>query len=235
MQSPYIVDTHKEPYLNFSGLDYSGSFARGITFGNNQDVVVNSTFNLQMSGKLQNDVEVTASVTDNNIPIQPEGNTQQLQEFDKVFIRLAKNKQSLIMGDYELFRPDSYFMNFYKKLQGGSYAGGFTLGGGMLNTSLSLAVAKGIYAKQDIAVLEGNQGPYKLHGNNGETFIIILAGTERVYIDGQLLIRGADNDYVIDYNSGEITFMPRRIITKDKRVNIEFEYSDKSYFRSLVF
>ncbi len=188
-----------------------------------------------MSGKLQNDVNINASITDNNIPIQPEGNTQQLQEFDKVFIQLSKDEQSLIAGDFEIYRPNSYFMNYYKKLQGASYSGGFKLSdGAKLKTGLSLAVAKGIYAKQDLPIIEGNQGPYKLKGNNGETFIIILAGTERVFIDGQLLIRGAENDYVIDYNSGEIIFTPNVLLTKDKRVVIEFEYSDKNYFRSLA-
>ncbi|MFI5171250.1 MAG: hypothetical protein ACHQFW_02610 [Chitinophagales bacterium] len=188
-----------------------------------------------MSGKLQNDVNINASITDNNIPLQPEGNTQQLQEFDKVFIQLSKDEQSLIAGDFEIYRPNSYFMNYYKKLQGASYSGGFKLNdGAKLNTRLSLAVAKGIYARQELPIIEGNQGPYKLKGNNGETFIIILAGTERVFIDGALLIRGAENDYVIDYNSGEITFTPNVLLTKDKRVTVEFEYSDKNYFRSLV-
>jgi hypothetical protein len=225
-----------QPYLDVQGLDYSGSFARGITFGNNQDIVVNSTFNLQMSGKLQNDVEVTASVTDNNIPIQPEGNTQQLQEFDKVFIRLSKNAHSLTVGDYEIFDPPGYFMNFYKKLEGAGYTGMFqNVGTGSLTTSLNLASAKGIYSRQTLAVIEGNQGPYKIRGNNGELFIIILAGTERVFIDGVLLVRGAENDYIIDYNAGEISFTPNVLLTKDKRVTIELEYSDKSYFRTLVF
>lgn len=233
---PYVIDiNNSEPYLNIKGLDYNGSFARGISFGNNQDVVVNSDFNLQMNGKLQNDVNISASITDNNIPIQPEGNTQQLQEFDKVFIQLSKNKQQLIMGDFEIYRPPGYFMNYYKKLQGASYTGGFDTGNGTLTSGLSLAVAKGNYARQDIAVIEGNQGPYKLKGNNGETFIIILAGTERVYMDGKLLTRGAENDYIIDYNAGEIAFTPKILLTKDKRVQIEFEYSDKNYFRSLVF
>ena len=235
--TPYSVSlTNIDPYLNITGLDYSGSFARGISFGNNQDIVVNSNFNLQMNGKLQNDVNINASITDNNIPIQPEGNTQQLQEFDKVFIQLSKNKQTLTMGDYEIYKPKSYFLNYYKKLQGVSYSGGFDLENkGSLTTGLNLAVAKGIYAKQDLTILEGNQGPYKLKGNNGETFIIILAGTERVYIDGKLMVRGSENDYIIDYNAGEITFTPNVLLTKDKRVQVEFEYSDKNYFRTLVF
>lgn len=237
IMKPYIINQNQtSPYLDVKGLNYNGSLTRGISFGNNQDVVVNSTFNLQMSGKLQNDVEVSAAITESNIPIQPEGNTQQLQEFDKVFIRLSKNKQALTVGDFELYKPESYFMNFYKKSQGGLYEGVFqTNNNATYSTNVSLAVSKGIYVRQDIAITEGNQGPYKLYGVNNETFIIILAGTERVYIDGKLLTRGAENDYVIDYNAAEISFTVNQRLTKDKRVNIEFEYSDKNYFRSLAY
>ncbi|MEZ5014941.1 MAG: hypothetical protein R2794_11680 [Chitinophagales bacterium] len=235
--TPYTyAPSDKDPYLQISGLDYSGSFSRGISFGNNQDVVVQSNFNLQMHGTLQNDVEVDASITDNNIPIQPEGNTQQIQEFDKVYITLHKDAHTLTMGDFDITHPPGYFMQFYKKVQGAGYTGTYTLpSGNSLQSTLDLAVAKGLYAKQEIPILEGNQGPYKLKGNNGETFIIILAGTERVYMDGILLQRGAEQDYIMDYNSGEITFTPNRLLTKDKRIYIEFEYSDKSYFRSLAY
>jgi hypothetical protein len=234
--TPYEVPA--APTYDFSELEqlqYNGSLVRGISFGNNQDVVVNSSFNLQMSGKLQNDVEISAAITDNNIPIQPEGNTQQLQEFDRVFIRLAKDEHALTVGDYDLLRPQSYFINYYKRAQGASYTGTYQLGNaGSLKSSVHAAVARGVYMRQFLNVIEGNQGPYKLRGNNGETFIIILAGTERVWLDGVLLTRGAENDYIIDYNAGEITFTPKQLVNKDKRIQVEFEYADNSYFRSII-
>jgi hypothetical protein len=152
--------------LDLGTMDYNGSFSRGISFGNNQDVVVNSSFNLQLQGKLAGDVEVIAALSDNNIPIQPEGNTQQLQEFDRIFIQMKKNKTSLVVGDYELSRPPGYFMNFYKKLQGASFATSYDGGKDLqLKSAASIAIAKGKYAKNDFIGQEGNQGPYRLTGN----------------------------------------------------------------------
>ncbi len=119
----YFFDVY-DPYseeqsvFDFDGLDYSGSFVRGISFGNNQDLVLNSSFNLQIAGNLGDDIEILAAISDKHIPLQPEGNTQQIQEFDKLFIQLKKDRTTLVAGDYTLRRPKGYFQNYFKTLQG---------------------------------------------------------------------------------------------------------------------
>lgn len=221
--------------IDFGNLDYNGSFSRGLSVGNNQDVVLSSSFNLQLQGDLGQDIQIVAALTDANVPVQPEGNTQTLQEFDRVFIQITKKPHKLIVGDYEIGNPPGHFMRFYRNLQGAQYSGQFQLTDSIsVKTQTSLALAKGRFSRNQLAVTEGNQGPYKLTGANGETFIIVMAGTERVFVNGKQLVRGSENDYVIDYNLGEITFTPKVLITEDLRVIVEFEYSEQNYFRTFV-
>ncbi len=191
---------------------------------------------LQLAGKLNNEIEFSAAISDDNLPIQPEGNTQQINDFDRVFIQLKRKETTLIAGDYELRKPDSYFMNYFKRTQGAYLANSYKNKKGQLfNTQVAGAVAKGRSARNQFDGIEGNQGPYRLTGNNGEQFIVILSGTERVYIDGQLLLRGQDNDYIVDYNTSELTFTTKRLITRFTRIVVEFEYSDKLFGRSLYY
>ncbi|MBP7102454.1 MAG: hypothetical protein KBA86_04320 [Bacteroidales bacterium] len=241
--NPLMIRNQEEQIniLNLSDATFmsTGSLSRGITMGNNQDIALNSNLNLQLSGQLSEDVKILANITDKNIPIQPEGNTRQIQEFDKIFIELIyKEKISLLAGDIEAKSQDVHFMKFTKKGQG-------LLTNMLLQSqnkqkdtinyhiNISGAIAKGTFHRQTINAIEGNQGPYQLRGINNETFIIILSGSERIYIDGRLLTRGQDADYIINYNSGEITFTAKQPITKDKRIVAEFEYSDFNYTRGL--
>lgn len=231
----YVPPSERFLNTNSDQIKTAGNISRGIGFGNKQDVTVNSNLNLRLSGKLQDEIDVVAAISDENNPIQPEGNTQQIQDFDRVYIQLSKDSSSLTAGDFPMLTPaGSYFMKYNKKSRGLHIEHQYQKGNGMWNLDGEGAVSRGRFSRNTIAGIEGNQGPYRLTGANGETFIIIISGTEQVYLDGQLLKRGEQNDYVINYNTGELTFTPRKLITQYSRIVIEFQYSDRNYGRSVV-
>ncbi len=218
-----------------TNIKKSGSMSRGLTVGNAQDMGVNSTLNLELSGEIAPNLKLLAAITDNNLPLQPEGNTSKLQEFDKVFIQLYNDRLKLIAGDFWIDKPTGYFMNYKKRGQGLTLEYDFRdekqKG---WKTQVSGAMSRGKFNRQTIQGVEGNQGPYRLFGAENEPFIMILAGTERVYLDGRPLSRGQEFDYVINYNTAELSFTPRNQITKDVRIVVEFQYSDQNYARTLI-
>jgi hypothetical protein len=305
----------KEQILSTPGISKTGNLSRGLSFGNTQNVFVNSALNLQLEGQLAENIHLTAAISDQNVPFQPEGNTQQLQQFDKIYITLTNPNWNLTAGDVVLRNKPDYFLRYYKNIQGAAAEANFgppivglsgfgatqgvsnavflngtagqvvngsapatlnppaisqpqltdpnrqvpgaapllppgdaaALPGTTVNssgvrkgvawrssTAIAGGVAKGKFASTAVAPIENVQGPYRLSGPNGEQFIIILANSERVYLDGRLQTRGFDADYTIDYNLAEVTFTPRHLITRNSRIKIDFEYSDLNYSRSLV-
>ena len=219
-----------------ANLNKRGSLVRGVSIGTNQTLKVDSGLRLEVSGRVADKVDIVAALTDQNTPIQPEGSTQTLQEIDKVFVQLKSENVRATLGDYELSlsNPQSplqagEFTRYYRKLQGAMVATEFD----QAALTFSAAVSRGRFTTNEFRGIEGNQGPYQLTGDRGQIDIIVLAGTERVWIDGQLLTRGENNDYIIEYGNGQITFTRNRLITADSRLTVDFQFSDERFRRSL--
>ena len=210
------------------GIEKSGTLVRGFTVGTTTDFTLKSGLRLQLSGKLSNDIEVVAALTDENSPIQPEGNTANLEELDKVFIQVKHPNVTGTFGDYELQEKTGEFGVVDRKLQG--LLGEFNYDG--QKGFISVASSKGKFTTNQFNGSDGVQGPYQLSGANGEIAIIIIAGTEKVYIDGVEVKRGERNDYIIDYANAQITFTPNKLITSASRISIDFEYTDRQYERT---
>ncbi len=228
--------TNENNFKPFDGLNTLGSISRGVTVGNNQNAVVNSELNLQITGKLSDRVSIRASIQDANIPTQEGGYSQSLDEFDEIFIELYSDNWNIRAGDIDLINQKSYFGNFIKKVQGISLGGTVHHDNGGKTTAFATgAIVKGVFSSSNFVGQEGNQGPYKLVGPNGELYILIVSGSERVYVNGLLLERGVNKDYMIDYNAGEIKFNPTYPITSTMRIKVEYQFTDRNYTRFLGF
>ncbi|MFN3695489.1 MAG: hypothetical protein ACK4UV_10810, partial [Ignavibacterium sp.] len=211
-----------------SGIQKSGTIVRGFTVGTTKDFSLNSGLRLQLSGKLSDDIEIVAALTDENTPIQPEGNTERLEELDKVFIQVRHPNAIGTFGDYQLKQRYGEFGVIDRKLQG--LMGEFIYE----NTTafVSIASSRGKFNTNNFNGQDGVQGPYRLNGINNERDIIIIAGTEKVFLDGIEMKRGENNDYTIEYSNATITFTPNRLITSASRISVDFEYTDRQYSRN---
>jgi hypothetical protein len=223
--------TNKTNFVPFDGLQVTGSITRGIRVGNNQNSVVDSELDLRIIGKLSDKVSLRASIQDANVPQTQNGYAQRLDEFDQIFIELFSEDWSIRAGDVDLVQTGYQFNNFTKRVQG--IAGNIRFNGEESRgyAGAAGALVRGTFNTSRFTGQEGNQGPYRLVGQQGELFILVISGSERVYVNGVLLTRGENADYIVDYNAGEVRFNPTFPITSEMRISIEYQYSDRNFTR----
>ncbi len=230
------IPQRKSRFLKpFDGLTTSGSISRGFTVGNNQDAVLNSNLDLQIAGYLSDRVQLRASITDTNIPLQEGGFTQRLNEFDRVFIELFSDDWSIKAGDINLINTDDYFLKFNKKVAGVAVNAELSHMEGATKAFASGAIVRGQFARNTIVAQEANQGPYKINGNSNEQILLMISGSETVFVNGRPLKRGENNDYIIDYNTAELTFNPTFPVNANMRIIVEYQFSDRNYTRFVTY
>lgn len=218
----------------FGGINTYGNITRGISVGNNQGSVVNSGLDLQITGNLSDNLKIRASIKDSSVPIQENGVSQNINEFDRVFIELFTDTWNIKAGDVDITNQESYFLNFTKKINGAKVDVVLDNGDQKTSITASGALAKGRFNTQNITPQEGNQGPYQLRGANGEQNIVVISGSEVVYVNGLQLKRGEQHDYTIDYNVSELTFNSTFPINSTQRIIVDFQYSDQNYNRFIT-
>ncbi|WP_314009222.1 hypothetical protein [Rubrivirga sp. S365] len=213
-----------------------GSITRGVVAGSNRDVSVTSGLRLALDGDVAPGVALRAALTDEDTPILPEGTTQQLSDLDRVYVEVDGPGVRARLGDVDLALAGTAFAPLERQVQGALVeatvpAFGLVAGGRVVASG---SATRGLFRSQDIAAIEGVQGPYRLDGRGGEAFVVVVPGSERVYLDGRLLRRGAGADYTVDYGTGELTFTPAHLITAERRITVDFEYTAGGAGRTLA-
>jgi len=206
---------------------FGGSKSLGISAGSGRDFSLEQALQVSIDGQLSPSLKVNAFLSDQNMPLSPSGSTEDLSQIEKVYIKARGSFWEAVLGDYELDQQGTSYFQLKRQLQG-IRASASSQNKGL---DISAAVTKGQKTRIDITGQDGKQGPYLLAAGAGGAVAKILANTERVWLNGQLLKRGEQQDYQLDYETGQLTFSPRRPITSESRIMAEFEYSEQSYQR----
>ena len=213
------------------GLTTKGSITRGFNAGNRQSVVMQSGLDLKIEGKLSHKLKIKAVLSDDNLPQAYAGISQSYKEFNRIYMQLEAPGWQVTGGDLLLDEQPGYFIKFKRKAQGLS----FKTGSDSTYWQVTGAIIRGQYGINRFKGIDGNQGPYVLKGNKGETYIFVIQGSEKVYINGKLLQGGEDKDYIINYETAELRFNPSFPITQNHRITVEFNYANQHYVRYLNF
>lgn len=106
------------PPKSSSDLILSGSKTFSLEAGSAQDLSLKQGLWFSANGKLNQNVEISLQVSDQNMPATSEGTTKRLEELDKVQIKVTSPHFSGTWGDYYL-KPSTSELFFYeKKLKG---------------------------------------------------------------------------------------------------------------------
>ncbi|MEW6041177.1 MAG: hypothetical protein AB1633_06615, partial [Elusimicrobiota bacterium] len=211
-------------------ISVSGSKTISISMGSNSALGLNQSLDVNISGDIARDVTINAILTDQNVPIEPEGTTRSLQELDQVLIEIESRHFKIALGDCFLNFEDSKFLDYSRKIQGAT----IRYNDVKRNVLIAGAIERGEYNVFTFNGEEQKQGPYRLKSREGSENIVVIAGTEKVWVNGKPQRRGENNDYIIEYNEGQIFFTINRPIREEDYITVEYEYTVQAYERSII-
>jgi hypothetical protein len=212
-------------------LLFGGTKSISFTVGNNRGTSLDQSLQASIEGQLTPTIRVKALLSDNNLPVQPEGNTEELEYLDQVYVEIEGSNARTMLGDFGFENNVSTFSPFTRQLKGISAQAWKNRG----KVTVAGAESKGEFRTVQFRGTTGLQGPYELLSATRYSGEVVIAGTERVYLDGRRLDRGQNRDYTIDYDVGTLTFTPRVLVTNDSEIAVDFEVTQQRYDRSTLF
>ena len=213
-----------------SQLEVSGSQTFGISVGSGRGVTPNQELRVNVEGKASENIGVLAMLSDQDLPIQPEGTTENIQDIDQKLIRITHPNMRGTLGDFEGSLGPSEFIFFPRALEGVQVEGDFKWIDFHIIPS---AIPKG---QSTSLVLQGEEGRSEYRLTVDGQYVIVKAGSEIVWLNGERMRRGENNDYVIrEYGDPIVEFNSKHLITSNDVIRVDFEYipEERAYQQNL--
>ncbi len=137
-------------------INASGSFFRSVEMSSQGAGGLGGGLRFQLAGKLSDKVNVSGTITDESIPIQPDGTTAALEELDKVYLNVSHSAGEVTAGDISINSINGKYNNNNRKIIGIKNNINYN------DTQFKAVVgqSKGRYHRMEIKGRDGHQGPY---------------------------------------------------------------------------
>jgi len=215
------------PLVRESGVFIKGAKRFSILSQSRGTSEFSQSLDLSISGELASGVTIQGAVTDRGYDPTYGTVNSRISELDKLFLSVRSRRLSSEIGNLEIVSPSEFGRPAPKQVSGiaARYAD--------RNISMAgvLARPRGRFASAELRGVDQMQGPYRIAVDG--TVAAVVPGSERVWVDGRVLARGADKDYVMDYPGASITFMPRVPMDSRSRIEIDFEPLTDEYQQEL--
>ncbi len=212
-----------EPYSR-EGLYISGTKRIGLSVGSGGGLDQGTRITLQ--GSAAPGITVSGSVTDQDLG--GASSSELVSQLDRVMLSVTAERWRARLGDMEWSsgRAEHGPFSFRRELSGMELSVDPAAGA----TALAGYGTTGDTDRRAVFYTdEGVQGPYEV--TSGWE---VVPGSERVWLDGRLLQRGASADYEMEYAAGLLTFTPRRLVREDQRVEVTFLQRGDGFRSELV-
>ncbi len=202
-------------------LNLDGMFEQGVSSGTNGNIGFQNYLDLKISSKISDNKAINIILKDKQIPIQPEGTTATLEELDEIYAQFLAPNYNFQAGDYWL-KYRQQFLAIDKKIKGI----GWEANNENFSVKNHVSKQKGTLMRKTLIAKTGFQGPYMLSDEKEQQNMVVLAGSEKIFVNGRLLKRGSDKDYILDYNTGVLYFNIHYPISSEMRIVAEYEYAN---------
>ena len=160
-----------ENFFQNDNLYTSGMFNRQLNLSTQGMSAFSGGLHLNLSGELDENIMLSAVLSDQDILLQPEGNTRDLEDIDQVYIALHHPRFSLDAGDINYTNSFGKLININRKVVGLNY----NFKNSKVRGNTLIGSTRGRYMSIDIMGVDGVQGPYRLRSNQGSKDISIIS------------------------------------------------------------
>lgn len=221
------VQTTQEKYPASSSLTIRGAKKFSISSQTGGTSRFNQSLALAVKGELSPGLEISGSVSDHGYdPVYGTINSR-ISELDKLNLKIESSRFHSEIGNLVIAQRSDYSGPVAKQVSGIEAA----FHDRDISVSALFARPRGQFKTARFNGFDGIQGPYRVIAD--DQVCAIVPGSERVWVDGRLLERGAEKDYIMDYPSANITFMPRALIDSRSRIEVDFEPLTTEYQREI--